>query len=73
MDFVVTRFTHYQGFAPFRYHRTFPRFFAFQVFDLVDVMNFIAKAIRSTAQFANFRLQPFFDGVGCIAKDYIQV
>lgn len=73
MDFVVTRFTHYQGFAPFCYHRTFPRFFTFQVFDLVDVMNFIARAIRSTAQFTSFRLQPFFDGIGCIAKDYVQM
>ena len=50
MNFHMTVVTNCQGFATLRNHYLFPRFFPFQVFDLVYMMNFQCY-IRRAAKF----------------------
>jgi hypothetical protein len=46
---------HY-GLSPFRYHNALPQFLAGEVFDFVDVMDFIVFAFRRAAQFTLVRV-----------------
>ena len=44
-------------FAPLGYHYLLPAFFAFEVFHLVYMVNFVALSISTAAQFAHLGLQ----------------
>ena len=62
MNRIVALLAHYERLTTLRNHDEFPRTFAFQVFDLVHMMDFIGFAVRRAAQFAHVRFQPLFEG-----------
>lgn len=61
MNRIVALLAHYERLTTLRNHDEFPRTFAFQVFDLVHMMDFIGFAVRRAAQFAHVRFQPLFE------------
>ena len=57
----------HQCLALFRNHDTFPMLFSFQIFELVDMVDFIKLAVCRTAKLAYMSLEPIFKGVDSIA------
>lgn len=57
----------HQCLAFFCNHNTFPMLFSFQVFELVDMVDFIKFRCSCTAKLANMGFEPVFKGVDSIA------
>ena len=63
----VTMPANHQCLALFRNHDTFPMLFSFEIFELVDMVNFIKFAVCRTAKLADVSFEPVFKGVDSIA------
>ena len=63
----------HQCFAFFRNHDTFPMLFSFQIFELVDMVNFIKLAVSRTAKLTDMSLEPVFKGIDGIAVNNCRI
>lgn len=57
MYFYMAVVANHHRFAPLGYHYLLPAFFAFEVFHLVYMVNFVALSIIATAQLTHLGLQ----------------
>ncbi len=57
----------HQCLAFFCNHNTFPMLFSFQVFELVDMVDFIKFAVSCTAKLADMGFEPVFESVDRVA------
>ena len=52
----MTFFAQHYGFPALGNHRTFPDFFTFQVFESMNVMNFVAFAVSTATELTDVRV-----------------
>ena len=67
MNSHVAFVAHNDCLAPLCQHDFLPISFTFQVFDLVYMVDFIAIAVCTAADFTDFGLQTFLEG-GCVVR-----
>lgn len=63
----------HQCLAFFRNHDTFPMLFSFEIFELVDMVDFIKLTVCRTAKLADMGFEPVFEGIDSIAVDNCRI
>ena len=69
----VAMSANHQCLAPFCNHDTFPVLFSLEIFELVDMVDFIKPAVCRTAKLAYMSFEPVFEGINSVAVNNCRI